>query len=363
MRTSAIASAMLLSAAVLTGCEDEDTPAPSTLPSGSAVAAPTPTKNPPDPPPPPPAEREDLPNPDHVAETLDGQRDAMIARMIAMGVLDEDDEPAIRAIFEGSKILGQGNPAAVDHPMTRRECMDRRKAAGVQDPPEPLCGAPFMTPIYDPATQKKEEASVCIDRYEFPNLPCDYPVTWVTAKEAIAICGVMGKRLCDAHEWEGACAGKVLAPEEDYDWRGPRDSQSGLHNLDREILWAYGPKKDHGKCATQSHRSKRCATSGWRGCGSNTYPAGAFPECKSAFGVYDQHGNAAEHMLLPLEEEDLGSKGGTGVAEMKGSWFIFNHYEAHKDDCRWRAPSWHDDEGLRHANYHLGFRCCKDVGR
>ena len=22
---------------------------------------------------------------------------------------------------------------------------------------------------------------------------------------------------------------------------------------------------------------------------------------------------------------------------MKGSWFIFQHHEAHEDDCRWRA--------------------------
>ncbi|HHH30823.1 MAG TPA: hypothetical protein ENK57_21105 [Polyangiaceae bacterium] len=362
MRTSSIAAVILATATGLAGCEEDDASAPAGAHTSSARAAPTPTKEPPEPPPP-LAEREDLPNPDHVAKTLHDQREAMIARMIAMEVLHEDDEPALRAIFERSRILGQGNPAAVDHPMTRRECLDRRRAAGVRDEPKPLCGAPFMTPIYDPAVQEKEDAKVCIDRYEFPNLPCDYPVTWVTAKEAIEICGVLGKRLCDAHEWEGACAGKVLPPERDYDWRGPRDSQSARHNADREILWAYGQKKQHDKCATTSHRSKRCATSSWGGCGSNTFPAGAFPECRSAFGVYDQHGNAAEHMLLPLKESDLGAKGGTGVAEMKGSWFIFDHYEAHKDDCRWRAPSWHDDEGLRHANYHLGFRCCKDVGR
>ena len=362
MRTSSIAAVLVVMAGPLSGCEEEDATPPAVVPSGSAVAAPTPTKEPPESPAPPPAEREDLPNPDHVAETLAEQRDAMVARMIVMGVLDAEDEAALRAIFDRSRILGQGNPDAVDHPMTRQQCMDRRKQAGVREPVEPVCGAPFMTPIYDPATQKKEDATVCIDRYEFPSMPCDYPVTWVTTKEATEICGLLGKRVCDAHEWEGACAGKVLPPEEDYDWRGPRDSQSARHNVGREILWAYGPKKDHGKCPTNSHRSKKCATSGWRGCGSNTYPAGAFPECRSAFGVYDQHGNAAEHMLLPLKESDLGHKGGTGVAEMKGSWFIFHRYEAHKDDCRWRAPSWHDDEGLRHANYHLGFRCCKDVG-
>jgi hypothetical protein len=348
--------------AITSACEedtDETVAVPTATETAAPVPTPTPTKDKPEPPP--PAEREDLPDPDRRAKTLQEQRDAMFARMVDMGVLDKSKVPALGEIFASSKILGQGNPDAVDHPMTRRECMKRRAAAGIRDAPKPICGAPFMVPVYDPATQKESEAQLCIDRYEFPNLPCDYPVTWVTTGQAQKICKLLGKRLCDAHEWEGACAGKLLTPEQEYAFRGPRETQSALHNRDREITWAYGDEKDHKKCATQSHRSKSCATSGWRGCGSNTYPAGAFPACRSPFGVYDLHGNAAEQMLLPLEERDLGSQGGTGVAEMKGSWFIFDHYEAHKDDCRWRAPSWHDDEGMSHANYHLGFRCCKDL--
>jgi hypothetical protein len=49
---------------------------------------------------------------------------------------------------------------------------------------------------------------------------------------------------------------------------------------------------------------------------------------------------------------------------MKGSWFIFQQYEAHKDDCRWRAPAWHAGRLMAkdaHMNYHLSFRCCKDL--
>lgn len=134
-----------------------------------------------------------------------------------------------------------------------------------------------------------------------------------------------------------------------------------LHNQDREIRWAYGAEKDHARCGTRSKKSKGCQASGWRKCASNSYPAGAFPECRSPLGVYDQHGNVAEHMWLPLKEDQLGTNGGSGVPEMKGSWFIFHDFEAHKDDCRWRAPAWHDNEGKNHSNYHLGFRCCKDA--
>jgi formylglycine-generating enzyme required for sulfatase activity len=137
-----------------------------------------------------------------------------------------------------------------------------------------------------------------------------------------------------------------------------------MHNIKREFVWAYGPKKNHALCGTTSFKTKDCPGGGWKQCGSNTFPTGAFPECKSPFGVYDQHGNAAEHMNLPTTAEEMMSHGGKGgLTEMKGSWFIFSKGEPHLDDCRWREPSWHESK-LRdpnsHKNYHLGFRCCKD---
>jgi formylglycine-generating enzyme required for sulfatase activity len=135
------------------------------------------------------------------------------------------------------------------------------------------------------------------------------------------------------------------------------------HNGSREKVWAYGREKNHAVCATHSKKSSKCGE-GYRRCGSNSYPAGAFPLCRSEFGVYDQHGNVAEHMNLPLAPEQLTSRGGSGETEMKGSWFIFTRMEAHEDDCRWRAPAWHATPVAAprsHRNYHLGFRCCKDV--
>jgi formylglycine-generating enzyme required for sulfatase activity len=218
-----------------------------------------------------------------------------------------------------------------------------------------------MVPVFDPAKETEAQAKICIDRYEFPGLPCEYPMTWVTTQNAENICKAIGKRLCDAHEWEGACAGALHPPSEEYAFGMPRKTMQGLHNIHREIRWAYGLTKDQSKCGTSSKRSKECTVTGWTACGSNTFPAGAFPECKSPFGVYDQHGNVAEQMALPLHDYDLGSRGGFGEPEMKGSWFIFKWYEVYEDDCRWRAPAWHDKEGKNHANYHLGFRCCKDV--
>jgi sulfatase modifying factor 1 len=294
-------------------------------------------------------------------ETLDEQRRAMLRRMRALGVVDDKQAGDVEGILFASKRIAQGNPESTRHPMTRAQCLEQRRAAGVRDEKKPLCGAPFMVPLYDPAKEQESSAQVCIDRFEFPGLPCEYPVTWVTTKQAQQLCNALGKRLCDAHEWEGGCAGALRPAEQEYAFGKPRSLMRSLHNANRELRWAYGPTKDHSKCATGSKRSKSCTASGWKPCGSNSYPAGAFPECRSPLGVYDQHGNVAEHMLLPATAAELGARGGVGDPEMKGSWFIVQSYVAHEDDCRWRAPDWHGNEGMNHSNYHLGFRCCKDV--
>jgi formylglycine-generating enzyme required for sulfatase activity len=270
----------------------------------------------------------------------------------------------LREIFAASRWLGQGNPKVTEHPMTRKECRERRAALKVEDEQHAECGALNMVPLY-PREQGAGSADRCIDRYEFPNIACEYPVVWVKADEAQALCQALGKRLCDAHEWEGACAGSLLPVEAEYDFQKARLGMTHFHNQARDVTWAYGRDKDHSLCATGARKSKSCVASGYQ-CGSNTYPAGSFPRCKSPFGVYDLHGNAAEHMNLPLKPAELASRGGLGVTEMKGSWFIFGSYEAHLDDCRWRAPSWHETrvaDRESHRNYHLGFRCCKEIRR
>ena len=91
-----------------------------------------------------------------------------------------------------------------------------------------------------------------------------------------------------------------------------------------------------------------------------------FPGASSSLDVYDLNGNAAEHMNLPLNESQMSSLGSNelGYTEMKGSWFIFDTIRAHEDWCRWRAPFWHGTRVMderSHANYHLGFRCCKTL--
>ncbi len=278
----------------------------------------------------------------------------------------------IRSIFARSGYVGQGNPAIARHPMNTATCKARAPGGGegyANRRFERICGAKYMAPLYAPRTQSPTDATACIDQFEFPDSPCTYPVVWVRAREAAEICGAMGKRLCDAHEWEGACAGALEPP--DYSFGiGPGSVSSAAKAHNRQYAptktWAYGPSYRRGVCAAASAKSANCQGGGWSACGSNTYPTGAFPECRSPLGVYDQHGNAAEHMNLPLNPGEMTSAGSTtlGVTEMKGSWFIFDRYYAHEDWCRWRAPFWHGTRVMSpdsHSNYHLGFRCCKTL--
>jgi hypothetical protein len=311
--------------------------------------------------------------------TLAERNERMFAEIERVHGLTPEQSRAVREVFRRSGFAGQGNPGIARHPMTPEQCRARSaeavESAEVLAQAARICGGPQMAPLYDPRTQRPEQASACIDRFEFPGIACEYPVVWIRAREAAQVCEAMGKRLCDAHEWEGACEGRLEPPDYRFDLaRGLAPAAAiarmrSAHNTAREAdkSWAYGPTYRRGVCATGSQKSPGCQGGGWSACGSNTYPSGAFAQCRSPLGVYDLHGNAAEHMNLPLDASQMTSLGSRtlGYTEMKGSWFVFDAVRAHEDWCRWRAPFWHGTRVMdtaSHANYHLGFRCCRTVG-
>lgn len=292
------------------------------------------------------------------ASDLSDKKIEEIAR--ANGLSPEQAGKLARAL-KAAPYASQGAPSATRHPVTREQCardnIDTGKLkGGASDVAE--CGYPNMAVV--PSSDGKK---VCIDRFEFPNVPCDYPVTWTQANQAAAICESEGKRLCDAHEWEASCSGEPQPP----DWKHPGNS-----NVKKN--WAYGDARQPELCAFGQPKSPGCdAAIGTNknvpaSCGPNTWPSGSFPQCAGELGVYDQHGNAAEHMNLARNEKEAGSNGGHGVTEMKGSWFVFSNQNGvktpHEDSCLWRAPGWHRTDLMSrgsHANYHLGFRCCADA--
>jgi len=305
------------------------------------------------------------------------QREALFHHLKEERGLSDAQMAAVEAVFGGSPYIGQGNPAITEHPVSPQECRKQMDEEGIvyANPEfEAICGAKYMAPLYDPEHQSPGDATVCIDQFEFPDIPCVYPVVWVRAREAAELCAAVGERLCDAHEWEGACAGRLQPPDYRFELtRGLSPSAAiarmrAVHNRadEPDKRWSYGPEYRTGVCAADSHKSPGCPGGGWTKCGSNTYPDGSFPGCHSPLGVYDLNGNAAEHMNLPLDPAQMASRGSTslGYTEMKGSWFIFDSYRAHPDWCRWRAPYWHGSRVMdpdSHRNYHLGFRCCKTL--
>jgi formylglycine-generating enzyme required for sulfatase activity len=311
--------------------------------------------------------------------SLEEQNAYMLDQLAFHHGIDEKEREALEKIFAEGGWLGQGNPGITRHPMSVAECRDRlqKEEVSYQDARfESICDDAYMAPLYAPDSEKPEDAPACIDRFEFPNIPCAYPVTWVRAKEAVEICRVLGKRLCDAHEWEGACWGKLEPPDYDFeavkrfpdDVDKQRKAMRHPHNRRREkdMRWAYGAQYKKGVCGTASNKSRECTSIGWKRCGTNTFPAGSFPTCMSPLGVQDLHGNAAEHMNLPLAADQMSTapEQKYGQTEMKGSWFVFDQFKAHEDHCRWRAPDWHGGAVMSptsHHNYHLGFRCCKSL--
>jgi formylglycine-generating enzyme required for sulfatase activity len=308
------------------------------------------------------------------AQSLNERNEAMFRQMQEVRGVSNAEIRRIREIFSGSSFIGQGNPAVTRYPMTPEEAAERigGSVAAVQNSYrnarfERICGEPYMVPLYDPATESPEDATVCVDMFEYPNVPLAYPVVWVRANEAAVLCAAEGGRIGDAHEWEGAAAGALLAPDYRFDL-GSQGAMRAWHNQ----RWGGTSNQTSigewraGICATGSRKTPGCNGGDFNGCGSNTYPAGSFPQCRSPLGVYDIDGNAAEHMNLPLNESQMASRGSTtlGVTEMKGSWFIWDTIRAHPNWARWRAPFWHGSRVMdpaSHRNYHLGFRCFRDV--
>lgn len=302
------------------------------------------------------------------SETLREQRENLLKTLQTEHQLNAEQIAKIRGIMEATSVMGQGNPEMTKHPMSREECKTK-SLPKLQLTNEPSCPGKNM------ALMKGPEGAVCIDQFEFPNIACEYPMVWVQANEAAQICEVMGKRLCDAHEWEGGCHGELTAADYPYDaGKGLKDGAAfekmrAVHNANatKSKRYAYGGSEyKKGICGANSTKDANCNGGDWKRCGSNTYPAGSFPECKSPYAVYDQHGNAAEHMNLPLSPEQRSSHPSKklGHTEMKGSWFIFDKFHAHQDWCRWRAPYWHGTTVMHpksHHNYHLGFRCCANA--
>jgi hypothetical protein len=312
----------------------------------------------------------------------------------------------VRALLLGApgltRNIGDEDPARVQgpnnswHMASRQACVDKVIATGLirQNPEfEKICGAPWMAPVPVPG-QPLARAKVCIDQFEFPDIPCEYPVVWSTSALAKQICEGMGKRACNSHEWEGACTGSA-EPLAAYRFDiADRSARRRAVNADRPLNWAFQfqnqlarVRDTRGLCAVYTPndpeiglpmrrdpsryysaigKSVTCFNgkgSDYKNCGTNTWPSGFKYDCRSAADVFDMHGNVAEVVNLPGSPAQLADMQGHagGGTERKGSFFVYR--SGYPDDCRVRQPYEHfGSYTTDHMSYYQeGFRCCKDV--
>lgn len=154
-------------------------------------------------------------------------------------------------------------------------------------------------------------ANICMDKYEFPNMKDELPLTGVTYEEAERLCKAYGKRLPSSQEWLLACGGK------------------------NELIYPYGNEYRAGVCRVDMKYAEGPA------------PSGTLGDCKSPFGIFDMSGNVWE--WTSSEGFEKGTKYVHG-----GSWRSF----AIVATCGfrgWESPAGGGDD--------YGFRCVKDLNK
>lgn len=149
----------------------------------------------------------------------------------------------------------------------------------------------------------------CMDTYEYPNGKGRYPASQVNVEEAERTCSVQGKRLCSQEEWERACSGT--------------DGRA----------WSFGSKFDATACAINI---------------DGITPAGSHPKCRSAFGVMDLNGNAAEWTK-------------SGAGNVSGQDYNVVRGGSYRDGAIFTRCAFRDKFSVNAKYSQLGFRCCKDI--
>ena len=108
------------------------------------------------------------------AARLKEQNEVLFHQLQNAHTLTNQQMAIVRDIFAKSGCIGQGNPTVTRHSATPGECEEKLKNLGVnyENPTfTKICGAKYMAPLYNPTVEKPEDTTVCIDQFEFPNIP------------------------------------------------------------------------------------------------------------------------------------------------------------------------------------------------
>jgi len=169
---------------------------------------------------------------------------------------------------------------------------------------------------------EKVERGFFIDKYEFPNLPGEFPLSNVTFVEAQSKCRALGKRLCTMHEWLRAC-------------QGPKMKKYCYGNTYiKDCCNAFEAKGDWGQRPSTLERS------------------GSRERCRSDYGVYDMTGNLWEWTSEPVTRRYCGYTDHKSRIQLGGCYGIQGE----------NFPSYVTNGNLKDYSYKtFGFRCCMDA--
>jgi formylglycine-generating enzyme required for sulfatase activity len=186
--------------------------------------------------------------------------------------------------------------------------------------------------------KKRVKLAFCMDRYEYPNVPCELPRVLTSWEQATALCGEQGKRLCTEDEFNFACEGPTMLP---YVYGYGRNAE--ICNQDRE----YRPA-DHARRMLHYEgclRDARCAAEFARM--DQRERAGERTACVSWAGVSDLNGNVNEWVVRTDPKASYRSG-------LKGGW-----WGPTRSQCRPMTIFHKEDD----YGYEVGFRCCAEVGQ
>jgi len=161
-----------------------------------------------------------------------------------------------------------------------------------------------------------QERTFSIDKYEYPDIEGEIPVTGVDVDEARRMCTEAGKRLCTPAEWETACQAGSLKY---YYYRMTEETELREKLLDED-----------------------CGRRPWVG----VTPSGKYPKCSNPYNVHDMFGNVWELVSLREGSGYVGIMGQGGDSD-QGTF----------DECTWIAVIFENQYDLL-PNDKIGFRCC-----
>ncbi|HXH73429.1 MAG TPA: SUMF1/EgtB/PvdO family nonheme iron enzyme [Bacteriovoracaceae bacterium] len=232
------------------------------------------------------------------------------------------------------RVKGNMLSALLSVPLQNKACLD-----GPKWKPGYLCQK-FGSNYLDGQNISSTAQDFCIDAFEFPNIPGEFPVVMASYDDAKALCVAQDKRLCGEEEWSFACESEKALPYPQGFNRYTDLTSSFPANIKNPDGCNYDrlPSRPiNEKNLVLNARNAKGAFELDRS--FNGTRAGDQSACKSEYGVYDLTGN--------VEEWTARSVGRASI--LKGGYWA---------PVRARCRLSEDAHGPQHKYYQTGFRCC-----